>query len=94
LEHIKVPILFVGEHWFQDVFHEAARDLLSMRSISLGLYTSNEDPGTLTPTEQRSRSHFGPSEAFGRPKRPRATTSGTSRANSGRLPTGWTIGFS
>jgi tetratricopeptide (TPR) repeat protein len=54
LEHIKVPILFVGEHWFQDVFHEAARDLLSMRSISLGLYTSNEDPGTLTPTEQRS----------------------------------------
>ncbi len=56
LEHIKVPIIFVGEHWLEDVFQEAARDLLSMRSMLLGLYTSSEDPyaGKPSPTRQQS----------------------------------------
>jgi len=56
LEHVKAPIIFVGEHWLEDVFYEAARDLLTMRSMLLGLYTSNEDPysGKPSPTGQRS----------------------------------------
>lgn len=55
-EHVKVPIIFVGEHWLEGVFYEAARDLLSMRSMLLGLYTPSEDPccGKPLPTRQRS----------------------------------------
>ena len=56
LEQVKAPIIFVGEHWFQDVFYEVAPDLLSLRSMSLGLYTPGEDPysGKPSPTRQRS----------------------------------------
>ncbi len=56
LEHVKVPIVFVGEHWLESIFYEVARDLLSMRSMLLGLYTPSEDPysGKPLPTGQQS----------------------------------------
>ncbi len=55
-EHVKVPIIFVGEHWLEGVFYEVARNLFSMRSMLLGLYTPSEDPysGKPLPTGQRS----------------------------------------